>query len=89
MVCKDIAQNVSRNRRNPKPHDGHFSSRVSKRRPSCVFVIIHSLIGENAWVISSDKSRLQPPTQDKLLLLQSGISGTETLCADACSCCYR
>ena len=48
MVCKDIAQNVSKNRRNPKPDGGHFSSRVSKRRPSCVFVIIHSLIGGNA-----------------------------------------
>jgi hypothetical protein len=73
MVCKDIAQNVSRNRRNPKPHGGRFSSRVSKRRPSCVFVIIHSLNGENAWVISSDKSRLQPLTQDKLIVTKRDI----------------
>jgi len=87
MVCKDIAQNVCRNRKNPKPHGGHFSSRVSKRRPSCVF-IIHSLVGENAWVISSDKSRLQPLTKDKLSLLQSGIFGTVMLCADACSYCF-
>jgi hypothetical protein len=51
---------------------GHFSSRVSKRRPSCMFVIIHSLIGENALVISSDKSLLQPLTQDKLSLNKVG-----------------